>query len=78
LPAGGLAIHDTMMPHNSLPNQSQRWRRVLVLRYMSADGTVGPKEYQNYRTGEKFPREGFLVRGEDVSQRGYRRSPFSD
>jgi hypothetical protein len=77
LPAGGLAIHDTMMPHNSLPNGSNRWRRVLVLRYMSADGTVGAKQYEDYVTGKTFEREAFLVRGEDLAHRGYRRSPLS-
>ncbi len=76
LKAGGLAIHNTMMPHNSLPNQSDRWRRVLVLRYVSAEGVIGSKEYEDYSTGEKFSREAFLVRGEDIAQRGYRSSPF--
>ncbi len=74
--AGGLAIHHTMMPHNSLPNRSSRWRRVLVLRYASAAGTVGPKEYEDYRTGKMFSREAFLVRGEDIAHCRYRTSPF--
>ena len=76
LRAGQMAIHDTMMPHTSTPNSSDRYRRVLVLRYMEAEGTVGPKEYEDYRTGEKFPRECFLVRGEDVGNYSLRRSPF--
>ena len=76
LRAGQLAIHDTMMPHASTPNSSNQYRRVLVLRYMSADSKAGPKEYEDYRTGEKFPRECFLVRGEDVGNYGLRRSPF--
>jgi phytanoyl-CoA hydroxylase len=76
LRAGQMAIHHTMIPHTSTPNSSNRYRRVLVLRYMSADGTVGAKEYEDYRTGEKFARECFLVRGEDVRKRGLRRSPF--
>jgi len=64
------------MPHTSTPNSSDRYRRVLVLRYMGAEGTVGAKEYEDYRTGEKFSRECFLVRGEDVGKHGLRRSPF--
>ena len=76
LKAGQLAIHHTMMPHRSTLNTSDRWRRVLVLRYMSADGEAGPKEYENFHTGEKFPRERFLVRGRDVRSQGLRKSPF--
>lgn len=76
LKAGQAAIHDTMLPHNSLPNHSNRWRRVIVLRYMSADGDLPPKMYDNYRTGEKFSRERFLVRGHDVKNLGLRVSPF--
>ncbi len=75
-PAGGMAIHDTMIPHNSYPNQSDRWRRVLVLRYMAAAGECGPKTYPDYRTGEPFTRECFLVSGEDSQQRGWKRAPF--
>jgi hypothetical protein len=78
LKAGQAAVHDTMIPHNSLPNNSARWRRVIVLRYMSAYGELPPKMYENYRTGEKFRREGFLLRGRDVSNRGWRRSPFEE
>ena len=76
LKAGQLAIHDTMMPHSSTPNVSDRWRRVLVLRYMSAHGKASPKQYEDYRTGESFPRECFLLRGRDVNNQGLRRSPF--
>jgi len=74
--AGQLAIHHTMIPHNSVPNRSNRWRRVLVLRYIDAAGEVGGKEYKNYRTGEVFARECYLVRGKDVKNRGLKRSPF--
>lgn len=77
LKAGQAAVHDTMIPHNSVPNLSDRWRRVLVLRYCSADSRLPEKFYENYRTGEKFPREGFLVRGRDIATRGYRTSPFA-
>jgi ectoine hydroxylase-related dioxygenase (phytanoyl-CoA dioxygenase family) len=76
LRAGQMAIHDTMMPHTSTPNSSDRYRRVLVLRYMAADGTIGAKEYEDYRTGEKFLRKCFLMRGEDVANYGLRPSPF--
>jgi len=64
-PAGGMAIHHTMIPHTSFPNQSDRWRRVLVLRYMAAGGTLGDKQYQDYRNGEPFARKYYVVRGSD-------------
>lgn len=76
LHAGQLAIHDTMLPHSSLPNRSDRWRRVIGLRYVSAEIDLAYKEYPNFRTGEMFEREFFLVRGNDVRGHGLRRSPF--
>ena len=75
LKAGQCAIHHTMMPHNSPPNKSNRWRRVLVLRYMAADGEMGEKVYTNFQTGEQFNREYYLVRGIDVAGRGLERCP---
>ena len=75
MPAGGMAIHDTMIPHCSQPNRSDRWRRVLVLRYMSADGEMGDKIYADYRDGSPMPRVYFLVRGEDVAGRGLPTAP---
>ena len=63
--AGGAAIHDERIPHRSPPNRSpDRWRRVLVLRYLSADGHMAVKQYVNYRTTEMFDRRLFLVRGD--------------
>ena len=76
LDAGQAALHHVMMPHNSPPNQADRWRRVLVLRYIAADGEFGNKTYEDYRTGEPFERECFLMRGQDVDKKGLRRSPF--
>ena len=76
LQAGQLAIHDTMIPHNSVPNRSNRWRRVLVLRYIDAAGEVGDKQYKDYRTGEPFSRECYLVRGQDSMNRNLKRNPF--
>jgi hypothetical protein len=75
--AGALATHDTMIPHNSSPNLSDRWRRVIVLRYMDASGTMGDKTFSNYHTGEPFPRRFFLVRGEDVAKKGLETCPFA-
>ena len=75
LKAGQCAIHHTMIPHNSPPNKSSRWRRVLVLRYMSAAGSMGTKSYEDYRTGAKFDREYYLVRGKDVANRRLKRQP---
>ena len=75
LKAGQCAMHDTMMPHNSPPNRSNRWRRILILRYMDADGAMGSREYEDFRSGNKFTREYYLVRGEDVSNRGLQRHP---
>ena len=65
-----------MIPHNSLPNRSNRWRRVLVLRYIEAAGEVEEKQYKDYRTGESFARECYLVRGKDVKNHGLKKSPF--
>jgi ectoine hydroxylase-related dioxygenase (phytanoyl-CoA dioxygenase family) len=76
LKAGQMATHHTMIPHGSTPNDSDRWRRAIILRYMAAEGEMGSKQYQDYRTGEWFSREFFLVRGEDVLNRGLKRSPF--
>ncbi len=77
LKAGSLATHDTMIPHSSLPNRSDRWRRVIVLRYMDAAGQMGDKMFTDYRTGEPFPRRFFLVRGNDVAGKGLPTSPFT-
>ena len=71
-----MATHDTMLPHSSTPNRSDRWRRHIGFRYMAADGQLADKSYRNFRTLEPFPREFFLVRGEDVKGYGLKRSPF--
>lgn len=77
LKAGQMAIHHVMIPHNSPPNKSDRWRRVIVLRYLAADGALGPNTYHHYRTSKPFNREFFLVRGEDVQGLGLRHSPLA-
>jgi len=69
-PAGGMAIHHTMIPHTSFPNRSGRWRRVLVLRYMAAGGTLGQKQYEDYRNGTPFDRKYYVVRGTDPVNQG--------
>ena len=76
MPAGGLAIHHTMIPHTSEPNASDRWRRVITFRYVAADGTFGAKQYPDYRTGESFDRAFYLVRGKDLAGKGLKSSPF--
>ena len=75
-PAGWMATHDTMLPHTSEPNASNRWRRVIVFRYMTPKGEMGPKIYKDYRTGEPFDREYFLVRGKGVGGKRLKCSPF--
>ena len=70
LKAGEAGMHDTMIPHRSSPNGSDRWRRIIVVRYMNADGEMGQKQYPNYHTGEMFDRKYILVRGRDVLNRG--------
>ena len=60
----------------SPPNRSDRWRRVIVVRYLAADAKLGPNTYTHHRTGEPFQREIFLVRGRDVKNHGLRTSPF--
>ena len=67
-----------MTPHNSTPNKSDHWRRVLVFRYIAADGELAPSTYYNYRTNEPFDRVFYLVRGEDVNNLGLPRSPFEN
>jgi ectoine hydroxylase-related dioxygenase (phytanoyl-CoA dioxygenase family) len=73
LKAGEAAGHHTMMPHRSTPNLSDRWRRVMVCRFMSADGKMGKKEYPHWRTAKPLPRKYILARGEDVAGRGLER-----
>ena len=76
-PAGGAAMHHVMIPHRSPPNRCpDRWRRVLVVRYMSVDGEMGAKEYPDYRSGIPFTRQFILVRGENSTRRNL--IPLSD
>jgi len=73
LRAGQMAIHDTMIPHTSVPNRSARWRRVIILRYMAAAGGMGEKDYVHPISGEAFARQYWLMRGRDVQHRGLKR-----
>ncbi len=74
LKAGQAGMHHVMIPHRSPVNSSKdRWRRVLVVRYMSADGDMALNQYPDYRTKEMFDRKFVLVRGEDVLGRGLER-----
>ncbi len=75
LKAGRMAIHHEYLPHYSPPNTSDRWRRVILFRYIAAGAQIGDKTYPNYRTGERFPRLNLLVRGEDVAHQGLARTP---
>ena len=76
LRAGQAAIHHVMMPHSSTPNTSAHWRRVLIFRYLAADGELGPGTYHDYRTNAPFERVFYLVRGRDVKGKGLPHSPF--
>ena len=76
LKAGQMATHNVMLPHGSSPNHSDRWRRNMGMRYLAADATLGDKMYTSYKDGSQYPREFFLVRGQDVKGYGLRRSPF--
>ncbi len=76
LRAGQLAIHDPLLPHGSEPNSSNHRRRVLILRYMAADGKMGKSSYKNCYSNEPFAREYFLVRGKDIKNRGLRKNPW--
>lgn len=73
LRAGEAAVHDPLIPHRSTANASNRWRRVLVCRYMRADGEMPEMQYPDYRTGKLFERKYLLVRGDDVGNRGLER-----
>ncbi len=75
LKAGQLGVHDTMLPHGSTPNRSDRWRRVISFRYMSAESTVVEQTYQSYVDNRAYQRGYFLVRGEDVNSHGFARAP---
>ncbi len=67
--AGAAAIHDERIPHRSPPNTTpDRWRRVLVLRYLSGDSDMFKKQYPDYRTTEMFDRRYYLMRGRDHGQ----------
>ena len=76
LAAGGAAIHHDLLPHYSPPNISDRWRRVILFRYVAADAELAPKTYPDYRTGERFNRLNVLVRGEDIANKGLPGTPF--
>jgi hypothetical protein len=53
------------------PNRSpNRWRRVLVICYLTADGKMGANEYPDFRMGEPFSRQFILLRGDDIAGRG--------
>jgi hypothetical protein len=48
------------------PNRSpNRCRRVLVIRYITANGEMGANEYPDFHTGEPFSRQFILLRGEE-------------
>jgi len=64
--AGQAAIHNSMIPHLSVPNRSNRWRRVLTIHYSRADAAeMGHRRYEDYRNRNPFDREYYLVRGEN-------------
>ena len=77
LKAGQMAMHDVMIPHSSVANtDANRWRRVIVIRYLAASCRLGREVYTSFRDGVEFPREYFLVAGQDTESYGFRRSPF--
>ena len=77
LRAGQAGTHSSYAPHRSTPNQSSNWRRVMTVHFMRADAAeMGERHYTSYLDRSKFDREYYLVRGEDVNNRGLKRSPF--
>ena len=77
LRAGQAGTHSSYLPHRSLPNSSDDWRRVMTVHFMRAEAEgMRPRHYTSYLDGSKFDREFFLVRGKDVHNRGLRRTPF--
>jgi phytanoyl-CoA hydroxylase len=77
LRAGQAATHGSFIPHRSRPNQSNAWRRVMTFQFMRADAEeMGERHYTSYLDHEYFAREYYLVRGEDVKNRGLKRSPY--
>lgn len=73
--AGQLAMHHPRMPHCSPPNTSDRWRRVFTFHYIDAEAELATRTYSNYRTGEPFDRQFYLVRGEAPPGTDFPRSP---
>jgi phytanoyl-CoA hydroxylase len=73
LRAGEAGVHDPQIPHRSTANASNRWRRVLVCRYMRADGDMAEMQYPDYRTGQMIQRKYLLVRGNDIGRHGLER-----
>jgi ectoine hydroxylase-related dioxygenase (phytanoyl-CoA dioxygenase family) len=68
--AGQAAAHSPMIPHYSVPNRSNRWRRVMSLRYARAEAAqMGERHYTDYRNRSNFDRQYYLVRGEDATGR---------
>ena len=49
LPAGHVGLHDVFAPHGSGPNVSDRWRRVIVARFIAADAELGESTYPDVR-----------------------------
>ena len=79
LKAGQAATHSSYVPHRSVPNASNHWRRVMTVHFMRADAeSMGERHYTSHIDRSKFDREYYLVRGEDVNHRGLRHSPFAD
>ena len=77
LRAGQEGTHSSYVPHRSRPNLSNAWRRVMTMHFMRADAKeMGERHYTSYLDQQKFDREYYLVRGEDVNNRGLKRSPF--
>ena len=75
--AGQAATHSSYLPHRSTPNQSGAWRRAMTCHFMRADADeMGDRHYISYLDRREFDREYYLVRGEDVNNRGLKRSPF--
>jgi hypothetical protein len=69
LKAGQAATHNSKIPHFSVPNRSERWRRVMTIHYTRADAAeMADRHYTDYRNNGTFDREYYLVRGHEADK----------
>lgn len=62
MPAGGLALHHPQLPHCSGPNQSDKQRRVIIMRFQCRAESLEPEGLvKELCTGVGFPKQSFAL-----------------